>query len=307
MTQPHYTVRYSSVLRHEKRRPQTVIRRVARHAALDALSIQSQIRALESPLTRNRVQFLYLHFVMRDEEKRFRRLIEMLLTSHNFISHSEAVQRIQKGTIDKPYIAVSFDDGFRNCLRAANILAEYGISACFFVCEAMANAPSYDCIKEFCKTELLMPPMEFLSWGDMEHLLHSGHEIGNHSGRHKTLRGLTSSELVHDVQGALVSLQSRLGDVKHFAWPRGRFAHFDPAAAAAVFDAGHISCASAERGCHLGLEPRRPHALCLRRDHVIAAWPIRHTFHFLRESSRRANTDGDRWPASWERALEVLP
>lgn len=308
MDGPQLVTTYRGVRQYQEHNPMAVARRLGRHAAIDLLSLVDRLPPGDEPLHEQRVQFLYLHFVMQDEEHNFRQLMETLLRHHTFISYSDAALRVKTGDIDKPYIAISFDDGLRNCLRAAGILEEYGLSACFFVCDSMADEMPDDRIHQFCSQELSIPPADFLSWADMEHLLESGHEIGNHSRWHKTLRGLGGAELEEAVHSSLVALRTRLGDdVKHFAWPRGRFSHVDPAAAAAVFRAGHASCASAERGCHLGGPPRPPQTVCIRRDHVIAAWPVRHTMHFLRRNSLRAAASGTLWPPSWQDELASVP
>lgn len=288
---------YAEIRRHQYRHPRQIARQVMRHAVLDGLSLVD--RFASQALSRPRVQILYLHFVLRDEEQRFRELIERLLRTHTFISYSDAVSRVLSGSIDKPYVALTFDDGLRNCLRAAEILRENGISACFFVCDSMADERRYDVIRDFCGRELSMPAADFLTWADMERLLATGHEIGNHSRRHKTLAALPHAQLEDDVAASLASLRRRLGAVEHFAWPRGRWHHFSAEAAAAVFRAGHASCASAERGAHLAAAPRTAHEVCLRRDHVIAAWPVRHSMHFVMNNSRRATAANGQWPEGW--------
>lgn len=275
------------------------VRQFARHTALDALALA----AGEAALSRPRVHILYLHHVLADEEASFRALLAELRRSHEFISYSEAVRRIRSGAIDKPALAFSFDDGLRNCLRAAAILEEFGATACFFVCTSMAEPRTYDEQRVFSEVELDLPAAEFLSWGEMEELLRRGHEIGNHSSRHKTLAELSDEQLAGDVGESLRQLRARLGNVEHFAWPRGRFFHFSARAAAAVFNAGHTSCASAERGCHVAAAPVE-HALCLRRDQVVAAWPRRHVRYFLVQASRNASPSNNAWPEGWLPEIE---
>jgi len=290
---------YSDIVRMQHRSTQRALRSGARHLALDALSMRDALSG--SPeLERPRVHVLYLHHVLRDEENAFRRLIAWLRERHTFVSYSDAVRRIRDGAIDRPYVAITFDDGMRNNLRAAELLSSEGISACFFVCDSMAEERDPDRIAEFCANELHIPPAEFLSWDDMQQLLRSGHEIGNHSARHKTLATLPAAELADDIGGSLMRLRNHLGHVEHFAWPRGRFQHFSAAAVDEVFKAGHTSCASAERGAHVAAEPVRER-LCIRRDQVIAAWPLRHARYFIARSSRLATPAMNAWPAEWAR------
>jgi peptidoglycan/xylan/chitin deacetylase (PgdA/CDA1 family) len=268
------------------------IRRFLRSQALDVISAFSREGALERP----RVQILMLHHVLADEERSFRALLERLLQKHTFLSYSDAVARVISGNIDRPYISVTFDDGLRNHLRAAEILRNYDISGCFFVCERMLNRRPDAEVAAYCARELGLPPVELLSWSDVEGLAAAGHEIGNHGRRHRVLASLTAGELADEIGGALHSLRRRLGKVEHFAWPRGWANAFSAAAAGEVFRAGHRSCASGIRGCHVSGAAREPRDVCLRRDHVIAADPLRHTTYFLAKNSLRA-TDATRdWP-----------
>jgi hypothetical protein len=37
----------------------------------------------------------------------------------------------------------------------------------------------------------------------------------------------------------------------------------------------------------------------LRRDHIIAAWPVRHSMYFIVANSRRATAATTEWPEGW--------
>lgn len=285
-------VTYADIQRYQERSLGVRVRRLLRRRALDAVSAFSGERALDRP----RVQVLFLHHVMPDEERPFRALIERLLRQHVFVPYSEAVSRVVSGDIDRPTISVTFDDGVRSQLRAAEILREYGISACFFVCEAMLDSPADAEVAAFCARELGLPPVELLTWSGVEQLAANGHEIGNHGRQHRPLASLSGGELAGEIGGALESLRRRLGKVEHFAWPRGWVEAFSAEAAAEVFRSGHRSCASGVRGCHVAGPAREARDVCIRRDHVVAADPLRHTTYFLAKNSLRA-TDATRdWP-----------
>jgi peptidoglycan/xylan/chitin deacetylase (PgdA/CDA1 family) len=271
-------------------------RRVARHAALDLLSAVSGLRA-EEALARPRVQFIHLHYVFEDERDRFRALLAELSRLHTFVSYSGAVQRVLSGNIDKPYLAISFDDGLKNCLDASRVLDEFGISAMFFVCTSMVGETRYDVIREFCENRIHIPPAQLLDWDDLGDMRRRGHEVGSHSVTHRPLSTLAPDEVAQEIEQSRVTLTAHLGEVQHFAWPYGRFVQFPAGGADAVFRAGYLSCASGERGCHVPPAPARPQDVCIRREHVIARWPVRHVKYFLARSSRRATFEGTLWPA----------
>lgn len=282
----------------------TDFRGVLRHIALSTLSTSHRITGgMASALSRDRVQFLYMHHVFEDEEDSFRSLLQALSLEHRFVSYSEAVDRVLSGDIDGPYLAVSFDDGLKNCLSAARIMGEFGITACFFVCPPMVGETDYQKIKEFCFQELGMPPTEFLSWDDVETLLREGHEIGSHTMTHPDLARLSVQQVQDEVGESFEVLTDRIGEVKHFSWPYGRFFHFSPAAARTVFDTGFRSCASAERGCHVTNSEKQETDLCIRRDNVVAGWPINHSLYFMARNSQRASVRCDQWPPGWTETI----
>lgn len=245
-----------------------------------------------------RVQFIYLHHVFPDEESKFRELIKELLVDHSIISHSEAVSRVQTGQIDRAYMSISFDDGLKNCVTAGKILSEFALSGCFFVCPNIVGEENERRIEEFCKQRLHMPPLEFMSWAEVESLMRSGHEIGSHTMDHAELAKVSPDDLQDEIHHSFEVLRNRLGSVTHFAWPYGTFGHFSASARKAVFSAGFQSCASAERGCHVNPTAVPGHDLCLRRDHVIAAWPLSHVTYFIARSSGMGSPQNDYFPAN---------
>ncbi len=274
-------------------------RRVARHGALDLLSLSWQATGrTETAVSTPRVHFPYLHAVPEHEEGRFRSLLEWLARTHTFIGYSEAVDRVLTGRVDKPYVAFSFDDGFASNVRTARLLEEYDATGCFFVVTDFLGIPTLSEAREFFGyVQAIDEPA--MTWSEVEDLKARGHEIGNHTRTHRQVSDLSHDRMVDEIGTAADTLRSRLGDVKHFAWPFGRFGHFTPEAVAEVFDTGHASCASAERGAHVpGPVPERSE-LCIRRDHMMTSWPLRHSEYLLARSAASATSETAAWPAGW--------
>lgn len=275
-------------------------RDIVRYGALSFLAtFYKATGMMSSGLARNRIQFLYLHYLFEEEKTAFRQLLTRLSVDHNFISYSEAVDRILTGNIDRPYIAISFDDGLKDCLSAGELMNEFGISACFFTCASMVGETDSRRINEFCAQKLYMPPTEFLSWDDLGTLLKAGHEIGSHTMTHPNLAKLSRQELQAEIAGSFEVLTKELGHLKHFAWPYGRFSEFSPDAAKMVFEAGFKSCASAERGCHVAPASNGNSSLCLRRDNTVAKWPVDHLLYLMARNSQSASAETGQWPKAW--------
>lgn len=267
-------------------------RSLARHGALSLLSLFDRVSGRTAALKRARVQILLLHHLLEDERETFRSLLHILKKDHEFISYSEAVTRIETGQIDRPYLTFSFDDGGASHLLASGLLDEVGAKACFFVCPSVIGETHAETVARFCHERLKVRAMPFMSWSDLEDLRRRGHEVGSHTMTHANLAAATPDQIAQEVGGAREVLLRRLGAADHFAWPFGRMADFSPAAERAVIDAGHVSCASGERGAHGAGEPGAS-VLSLRRDDIIAGSPIGHVLHFLVASSRSTGTVRD--------------
>lgn len=272
-----------------------------RHLALEVVSATGRLtgstdRALRVP----GVQFLLLHHLLEDEVDRFRTLITALARTHDFLGYGAAVTALRNGTVARPSIVFSFDDGRASCLPAGRILAEHGARACFFVCPEIVGETRRDRLRSFCHDRLHYPVTPFLNWDELESLQAMGHEIGNHTFGHMNLGPAEPTALGDQIDHAAEVIRARLGACDHFAWPYGGVVNITPEAVASVFDTGHRSIASALRGRHHGVIAE--HA-CLRRDHVIAEWPVRHTLHFIAANVRR-NRHADGWPPGWAARIE---
>jgi len=277
----------------------TSLRRIARNAALTGLSIVDTIAGNFKYLNKPRVQFLYIHHAFKDEEEKLDLLLGKLKQNHTFISYSEAVERVLKSNIDKPYITLSSDDGFKNNLNILKILNKHGAKACFFINPSIVGESDFEKIKNYCKTRLHFPPIEFLTWEDVEKIQSAGHEIGSHTMSHINISAATTEQMTEEISKSYEVIKNHCGQVSHFAYPYGAFSNFTLSAKKIVFETGYLSCTSAVRGCHIEqgttLENDK---LCIRRDHIILDWNINHIMHFLIHNSRKASVVNNFFPES---------
>ncbi|OSZ78246.1 hypothetical protein CAP35_08280 [Chitinophagaceae bacterium IBVUCB1] len=280
---------YDSFREIEKQQPFS-IRRHVRNAVLSGLYLKDNALGMEDLLKKPRVQFLYFHHLFADEKNNMVMLIERLLKHHVFISYSEAVTRILSGTIDKPYIVLSSDDGFKNNLLAADVLNKYSIPACFFINPAVTELQEFDRIALHCRDKLNFPPVEFMNWDDIAYLQKSGHEIGSHTMWHDNVSTIPIDAFEEDLHKTIEIIKSKCGIVQHFAYPYGRWYDFSKAAADIVFKAGFQSCSSAIRGCHINhSETLKQEDLFIKRDHVIFGWNMNHVMWFIANNARNAS------------------
>jgi len=275
------------------------VRRAARRAALSVLATTYRLRnRLEEDFARPRVQFFFFHEVRPRHQRALREILTGLAAKHRFLSYSEAVERIRTDRIDQPYVAFSFDDGLRSSRIAVDVLDEFGIRACLFLCPPMVGETDPAKVEYFCKARLNVEPEPFLDWKEIEDMVSRGHEVGAHTMTHPVLAKLGRAAIEDEVGESGKILRARFGGVPHFAWPFGHFRHFHQAGPEVVFRAGYESCASGVRGCHVAGEARAE-ALCIRRDLIALDEPLVQHYYFWARNARDASASTNHWPPEW--------
>ena len=176
-------------------------------------------------------------------------------------------------------------------------MSKHGIKACFFINPNIIGENNFEKVRVHCQTRLNFPPVEFLDWDEVEQIQNLGHEIGSHTMSHVNIGNATPEEIHSEIGNSYTIIKSKCGEAKHFAFPYGRFFHFSETGRKAVFEAGFISCATAERGCHISNDrPIVAEQLCILRDHAVLDWNIDHIFHFLANNSSHANSKNNFYP-----------
>lgn len=277
------------------------LRRRARHGALSALSWRAdRQRFIRELLDTPRVHFAYLHNVPVHEEPDFRKLLDYLGEQHDLVSHSEAVRRIRSGSITRPTVSFSFDDGFASNHRTAAILEEYGTVGMFFIPGGFPGTPTLESARDFFgySQSITEPAM---SWEQIADLAARGHEIGNHTMTHRNLGAIPHPRVVEEINESAQVLRERLGGSRHFAWPFGRRHHIAPPGVSTAFATGHETCASAERGSHSASPAHTPPdaPMVLLRDHLMTSWPLEHNLYFLAKGAQRPTPPWIDYPKEW--------
>lgn len=252
------------------RRP--LSRRLVRRAALGALGAVPR-----NP--RPGVRIVHYHHVFDDEVEGFRRQLELFRRTYEPVTLTEAVGRLVVGAVTGGELVVTFDDGFRNQLEnGCDLLDEAGIRATFFLITDLVGASAAE-VERICRERLHLPrPVAPLSWDDARELVRRGHEIGSHTRSHPDLASLADGALSVELAGSRAILEEQLGvPVAHLSAPYGDPARFSDRVSAAARRAGYASCATAQRGRNTD----GGDVFALRRDHLVAAWPVSHARTFL--------------------------
>jgi peptidoglycan/xylan/chitin deacetylase (PgdA/CDA1 family) len=120
-------------------------------------------------------------------------------------------------------IALTFDDGFRSNMAAAEELSRRGVSACFYMPTGVIGLTQQDQVDSFFGRRQAEGVM---TWDDLEHLTSLGHVIGSHCVHHRPLADAASkAEAEEEVKLSVQTLRERLGTCDHFAWPFGGLRH----------------------------------------------------------------------------------
>ncbi len=273
------------------------LRRGFKHAAVEFLSLGWRIsRRQDKALARPRVQIAVLHHVEIEMRRAFAAWLGELSKVCTFVSYSQAVERAIHGPIDKPMLAFSFDDGFRSCLGAAEVMRDFGATACHFINPRIVDERDPEIIRAWRTRLRLRHNDGHMNWDELASLIDLGHEIGNHSMDHQNL-GLPTTDLAEQIIRSKHIITQKLGIAHpHFAWPYGSIARFSIDAKRTVYESGHASCASSLRGAHV--EPAgSTERLCLRRDHTWFRLPVHHNLVLLARSAQRASPADNHWPA----------
>jgi peptidoglycan/xylan/chitin deacetylase (PgdA/CDA1 family) len=253
----------------ERARPlQLRARHLARRAALTALT------ALPRRPTEG-VRIVHYHYVFEDERESFARQIAFLTSTFEPVSLSEAVARLREGRAGGREVVVTFDDGFSNSVTiAAPVLAEHGVRACFFLITGLVGSTGDGVWQERLHLPVAVEPM---SWEQLPRLVELGHEVGSHTRTHPNLAKLSRDQLEEELRASREELVRHVGPVAHLSAPYGDAARFSARVSRAARDAGYASCATAIRGRNT----RPDDVWALRRDHLVASWPVRDVRWFL--------------------------
>ena len=270
------------------------IKNKCRDLAINLAAPISQLFGIDKSLTKKkRIQFLFLHHLFDDEIAPFKKLLFELSKQHYFISYSEAVNRIKTGKIDKPYICFSSDDGYKSNTTLAEVLSQFGIKACFFLCPSVIGETNIATISNYANNNLRFGvPIEFLTWAEVENIQKLGHEIGSHTHTHIDVSQQKSEIITDEFIRSKTELIKKCGEANHLALPFGRFTPFEKNWWKIAADTGYESCASAVNGCHIASDKLiKTDELFIRRNLILPSqWTLQHQLFYLQYNSYSANS-----------------
>ena len=168
--------------------------------------------------------------------------------------------------MDRRLFALSFDDGFRSNLDAAQMLQERDLYGVFYVPTDVIGMTKPDSDRFFRR-----PQGEgVVGWSDLEELVAAGHEVGSHCRQHLPMIDFPDDAAEEQLKGSVEVLRSRLGGARHFAWPFGGLQHVDVEKVVHWSREVGVVAASGVRG--RATRERLARSGFLRRDAVDLRW-----------------------------------
>jgi peptidoglycan/xylan/chitin deacetylase (PgdA/CDA1 family) len=215
---------------------------MARRVAVEALARADRSDGLTAP---NGDIILLFHHMPDHYLDRMDEVVAMMAEVAEPASYAEICAGPSES--GRPRFTVTFDDGNKSQMAAAERLAAAGVPACFFIIAKALDADEAETAR-ICREELWMDSTPFMVRSDLDRLLEMGHEVGSHTVGHLNLAQISDDEMVHQIAGSKEQLAPWLGDMAHFAWPFGGPGDFTRRAYEAVVEAGYGTCATAMRG-----------------------------------------------------------
>lgn len=168
---------------------------------------------------------------------------------------------------DRPAVAVTFDDAYRNfATRAWPLLAERGIPVTLFVPVGFVEGDSPAPIRG---TERLPP----ISWSELGELATEGLAIGSHTWSHPDLTRLSAARVRDELRRSRVALEDRLGvPVTSFCYPRGLWSRRVEPLVAETYELAAVG--GGGRSSSRRLRPLRIQRVPLRADGPDSLLPV---------------------------------
>lgn len=182
-----------------------------------------------------------MHSTPQDRIAEFSDLVTQL-TKHFKPLHPSRLRDYFSGTggvSDGPYILFTFDDGLKNNLLSAKILAEKQMQAIYFVVPDFIDAANQDQyyrtnIRPLVDEKIDHEPEDTtaMSIEDLKMLVSLGHVIGSHTSSHLLAAGQSENQLVRELVDSKRIIEEWIGQpVLHFASPNNSLLSVDKAAA----------------------------------------------------------------------------
>lgn len=217
-----------------------------------------------------------------DDGERFAELLAKLHEKCDFVNFEKAVSLVVNyEKVNKPTIAFSFDDGWRDCYtQIAPQLEKYGVNAMFFVNPNFADAAENGdegYIKNFTVNTTKSPGKLPMTWEQMTDLQKRGFLIGAHTMDHYCINDDNVEELEYQIGTCRKVIEEKLGtECDYFAFPYGRLEHANPKSIDIACKHYKYVFSQSDYKHYFSFKGK-----VINRRHFEPFWPINHVNYFL--------------------------
>ena len=149
------------------------------------------------------------------------------LRRHGYVglTFAESERRRQAGTLPDRSVVITFDDGYRSTLAAADILAAHGYPGTVFVVTGFVASggvlewPGIQADRGNPRSE---EELRSLTWEELERLVDRGWEVGSHTVSHALLSEVSAQRLERELTDSKDAIATRLGSCETVSYPYGR-------------------------------------------------------------------------------------
>ena len=157
------------------------------------------------------------------------------------LTFAESERLRAAGRLPERSVVITFDDGYRSTLEAADVLDAHGYPGTVFVVTSFVDS-GRPLEWPGIAGERLRPgadrELRPLTWADLESMVARGWEVGSHTVTHPLLSALPADRVERELVESRRRIADRLGRCETIAYPYGRE---DGAVARAAADAGYLA------------------------------------------------------------------
>jgi peptidoglycan/xylan/chitin deacetylase (PgdA/CDA1 family) len=140
------------------------------------------------------------------------------------VSLREALEVTEGQVLDRPVVAITFDDGLRdNHTYALPLLESYGTTATVFVTTGLVDAEPTVLRAIGKRYPGIAEEALGMSWTQVREMHGAGIEIGAHTRTHPSLSRVSEAEAAEEIRVSKWTIEDQLqGPVRSFAYPFGK-------------------------------------------------------------------------------------
>lgn len=184
----------------------------------------NMLSLFESNYAASKLLVVNYHGTQKKFLSNFKRQLDLLQKRFEIIHPSELSSIIPKG--NKPHLLITFDDGLKNNLLAAEELRNRNLTGLFFIIPSFIDNGSEAYFKSIIRPKVNpqidsnIEDMTPMNWSEIQNLLSNNHLIGSHSMTHLLNKNMSELELIKEIVDSKTRIETETSSsIEHFCSP----------------------------------------------------------------------------------------